>query len=89
MTFERKNFEKKEGHCDYCEKKLSIGKKKYVSRYKVDDLVICRACYTYFKRYGSLRRRNNGLTVKEASKIKNNYLRSISPEELLSFIKKK
>jgi hypothetical protein len=60
MPSQRKNYEKEEGHCDHCQQVFSKNKGKYIERYSIKPLVVCKTCYGRFIRNKKFEKKKRG-----------------------------
>lgn len=103
-SFRRVLFEKEEGICDWCLNNLDYHNRKikdYLNRYKVEDLVVCKACYERYKNTGNFVIRRCYFTKEEVIRRKKIYesnrkfrinyktklLKEISPDDLLEYVR--
>lgn len=91
----RRLFEKREGFCDYCDKKLR-------SRNKFEDMVVCKKCKIRVWKNGKIeyrvpfteaeraqRRVESSVAYNDERNAKQAYLESIPPEKLLKIVRRK
>lgn len=81
----RRLFEKKSGHCDYCNRKFSKSDGKTLRRY-IEDLVGCCKCRRFYLDYGLLPTEKNKELVEEYKQDHIDFVLSAHPDQLIQFV---